>query len=139
MLLTKPYFIPSCLNACENFVNCDNTDQRKLKVTFNNIARYIFRKSCDPISSCSYQILTSVLRIYWSANVLFFCIKLSSLGNRLIFIGQLYSRNLIMVGKLCQYLRLVLFFFSTILADILFVYIYVILIMLIFLCLVINF
>lgn len=57
MLLAKTYLIPVLLYGCELYQNCDSTDYQRLKVTYNNIARYIFnRKRNERISSYSYQI-----------------------------------------------------------------------------------
>lgn len=57
MLLAKSYLIPVLLYGCELYQNCDSNDYQRLKVTYNNIARYIFnRKRNDRISSYSYQI-----------------------------------------------------------------------------------
>lgn len=57
MLLAKTYLVPTLLYGCEIFANCSSDDQRKLKVVYNNIARYIFQKRRrDHISSYSYQI-----------------------------------------------------------------------------------
>lgn len=57
MLLAKTYLIPTLLYGCELFANNDSSLQRKLNVTFNNIARYIYGRSrYDSISSFSKQI-----------------------------------------------------------------------------------
>lgn len=57
MLLAKTYLIPVLLYGCEIYANCDSTDSRKLKVAYNNIARYIYNKSNRvSISAYSYQI-----------------------------------------------------------------------------------
>ena len=45
------------LYGCEIYANCDANDLRKLKVSYNNIARYVFNRGvCDSISVFSYQI-----------------------------------------------------------------------------------
>ena len=57
MLLAKTYLIPVLLYGCEIYANCDANDLRKLKVAYNNIARYIFNRGIrDSISEFSYQI-----------------------------------------------------------------------------------
>lgn len=57
MLLAKSYLLPVLLYGCELYQNCDSNDYQKLKVTYNNIARYIFSKRRnDRISNYSYQI-----------------------------------------------------------------------------------
>ena len=42
MLLAKTYLIPVLLYGCEIYANCDANDLRKLKASYNNIARYVF-------------------------------------------------------------------------------------------------
>ena len=44
MLLAKTYFIPVLLYGCEIYANCDANDLRKLKVSYNNIASYVFNR-----------------------------------------------------------------------------------------------
>lgn len=57
LLLAKTYLIPVLLYGSELFQSCDSSDFRKLKVTYNNIARYVFnKKSNDRISNFSYMI-----------------------------------------------------------------------------------
>ena len=57
MLLAKTYLISVLLYGCEIYANCDANDLRKLKVSYNNIARYIFNRGVrDSISVFSYQI-----------------------------------------------------------------------------------
>ena len=57
MLVAKCYLIPVLLYGCEIYANCDANDLRKLKVAYNNIARYIFNRGIrDSISVFSYQI-----------------------------------------------------------------------------------
>lgn len=42
MLLAKTYLLPSLMYGCELFANSDSVSKKKLNVTFNNIARYVF-------------------------------------------------------------------------------------------------
>lgn len=42
MLLAKTYLIPTLMYGCELFASCDSASKKKLNVTFNNIARYVF-------------------------------------------------------------------------------------------------
>lgn len=57
LLLAKTYLIPVLLYGSEIYANCDSTDFRKLKVAYNNIARYIYNKrNRESISAFSYQI-----------------------------------------------------------------------------------
>lgn len=56
-LLAKTYLIPVLLYGCEIYANCTRYDFNKLKVAYNNIARYIYgRGPRDSISSFSYLI-----------------------------------------------------------------------------------
>ena len=57
MLLSKSYVIPVLLYGCEIYNNCDSSHKKKLETTFNNIARYIFRRRrFDHISELSRSI-----------------------------------------------------------------------------------
>lgn len=57
MLLAKTYLLPTFLYGCELFASCDSICQNKLKVMFNNVARYIYgRTRFSSISQFSYQI-----------------------------------------------------------------------------------
>ena len=57
MQIAKTYLIPVLLYGCEIFANSDNHGKRKLNLVYNNIARYVFLKSCrDLISYSAYQI-----------------------------------------------------------------------------------
>ena len=57
ILPAKTYLIPELLYRCEIYVNFDANDLRKLKVAYNNIARYIFNRGIrDSISMFSFQI-----------------------------------------------------------------------------------
>lgn len=57
MLLAKTYLIPTLLYGCELFINCDSTSLKKLKVAYNNIARYVFGlRRFDRISFYTQQI-----------------------------------------------------------------------------------
>jgi len=57
LLLSKTYLVPTLLYGCELFSNCDSVHKRKLKVLFNNIARYVFnRRRFQSISAFSKQI-----------------------------------------------------------------------------------
>ena len=42
MLLAKTYLLPTLIYGCELFASCDAVSRRRLNVTFNNIARYVF-------------------------------------------------------------------------------------------------
>ena len=42
MLLTKIYFLPAFMYGCELFGSCDAVNRRRLNVTYNAIAKYIF-------------------------------------------------------------------------------------------------
>ena len=56
-LLATTYLIPVHLYGCEIYANCDANDLRKLKVSYNNIVRYVFNRGVrDSISVFSYQI-----------------------------------------------------------------------------------
>lgn len=57
MLLAKTYLVPTLLYGCELFANCISTDKRKLRTTYNNIARYVFGlKKYDRVSQFSKKI-----------------------------------------------------------------------------------
>ena len=57
MQLAKTFLIPVLLYGSEIFANCDTNDRRKLNLTYNNIARYVFIKGHrDHISQFSYRI-----------------------------------------------------------------------------------
>ena len=57
LLLAKTYLIPKLLYGCEIFSNCSEEYKRKLNVTYNEIARYVFNKNrFQHISSFSAQI-----------------------------------------------------------------------------------
>lgn len=42
MLLAKTYLLPTLLYGCELFASCETVSRRRLNVTFNAIARYVF-------------------------------------------------------------------------------------------------
>lgn len=57
MDLAKTYLIPTLLYGCEIFAFCSSASKRKLNVTYNNIARYIFGlKRFESVSEFSKQI-----------------------------------------------------------------------------------
>ena len=57
MRLAQTYLITVLLYVCEIYENCDANDLQKLKVSYNNIERYIFNRGVrDSISVFSYQI-----------------------------------------------------------------------------------
>lgn len=57
MLLAKTYLAPTLLYGCELFAFCGYNDRRRLNVTFNNIARYVFGLGRrDSVSAFSGQI-----------------------------------------------------------------------------------
>lgn len=57
MLLAKTYLVPTLLYGCELFAGCNTTDKRKLRTTYNNIARYVFGlKRSNRISNFSKKI-----------------------------------------------------------------------------------
>lgn len=57
MLLAKTYLVPTLLYGCELFAYCNSDAKRKLNVTYNNIARYIFGlRRFDSVSEYSKQI-----------------------------------------------------------------------------------
>ncbi|XP_075149680.1 uncharacterized protein LOC142223709 [Haematobia irritans] len=77
MLLAKTYLIPTLLYGSEIFHNCDIIDLQRLKITFNNIARYIFNlKRRDRISNCSYQIFNMSFENYLNYKSLVFMHKI---------------------------------------------------------------
>ena len=57
MLLSKTYLISILLYGCELFAGMDNVSKNKLKITDNNIARYIFGYS--RYSSISHDYIPS--------------------------------------------------------------------------------
>ncbi|XP_075155471.1 uncharacterized protein LOC142228831 [Haematobia irritans] len=57
MLLSKTYLIPVLLYGVEIFGNCSSADKQKLRVAYNNIARYVFnKKRYNRISTFAYQL-----------------------------------------------------------------------------------
>ena len=57
LLLCKTYLVPTLLYGCELFASCDALHKHKLRVLFNNIARYVFkRRRFDSISGFSRQL-----------------------------------------------------------------------------------
>ncbi|XP_075151092.1 uncharacterized protein LOC142225202 [Haematobia irritans] len=57
MLLAKTFLIPKLLYGCEIFASSNYSDSQKLKIAYNNIARYIFNKRrYDRISEYAYKI-----------------------------------------------------------------------------------
>lgn len=57
MLLAKTYLLPTLLYGCELFASCDTLSMKRLNVTYNNIARYVFGRSRrSRISQYSRQI-----------------------------------------------------------------------------------
>ena len=57
MLLAKSYLLPTLIYGCELFASCDAVSRRRLNVTFNNSARYVFgiKRNCS-ISHYAKQI-----------------------------------------------------------------------------------
>ena len=69
MLIAKTYLIPVLLYGCEIFANCDANDLRKLKFSYNNIARYVFNRGvCDSI----FMFLHQICNMYFFENLLKF-------------------------------------------------------------------
>jgi len=57
LLIAQTYLIPVLLYGCELFANSDAIHSQKLKVCYNNIARYIFKlKRRDHVSEYAYKI-----------------------------------------------------------------------------------
>lgn len=57
MLLAKTYLVPTLIYGCELFAFCNSDSKRKLNVTYNNIARYVFGlKRFDRVSDYSKKI-----------------------------------------------------------------------------------
>lgn len=45
MLLAKTYLLPTLMYGCELYASCDTLSMKRLNVTYNNIARYVFGRS----------------------------------------------------------------------------------------------
>ena len=68
MLLVKQFLIPTLLYGCEFFSNCDFLRKRKLNVTYNNFARYLYvfeLKRFDHVQNMQNKFSTSLLIISW--------------------------------------------------------------------------
>lgn len=81
MLLAKTYLIPTLLYGSEIFENCNHSDLQKLKVTYNNIARYVFdKKRNDRISEYSHQLFNITFANYLRYKSLSFLHKIIYTG-----------------------------------------------------------
>lgn len=77
MLLAKTYLIPTLFYGLEVFYNCDASDQSKLKIAFNNIARYVFNKGRnDRISAHAFHIFKMRFEDYLKYRSLVFLHKI---------------------------------------------------------------
>lgn len=101
LLLAKTYLLPSLLYGCELFASCDASSLKKLNVTYNNIARYVFgigRRS--RISQYSYQICNISLENLLKCRTILFIHKViytkqpEYLYNRIVFSRSDRGKNI---------------------------------------------
>lgn len=104
MLLAKTYLIPTLLYGCEIFQYCNNADLKKLNVTYNNIARYVFKKKrYDRISEYSYQLFNTTFVNYLRYKSLSFLHKIifskepNYLFNKLKFTRSTRGKKIIQI------------------------------------------
>ena len=95
MLLAKTYLIPTLLYGCELFAAMDSVSKNKFKVTYNNIARYIFgRSNCSSISHFFYKIYNMSLENLLKCRMLIFPHKIIHVGEpNYLFTRLQFSRT----------------------------------------------
>ena len=71
ILLAKTYLIPVLLYGCEIYMNCDANDLQKLKVSYNNIARYVFNRGVRATISVFSQ---QICNMYFENLLKFICL-----------------------------------------------------------------
>lgn len=77
MLLAKTYLLPTLMYGCELFSSCDAVSRRRLNVTYNSIARYIFGiKRNRSISQYAKQIYNVTFNNLLSCRTLLFLHKI---------------------------------------------------------------
>jgi len=110
LMLAKTYLLPTLLYGVEIFSSCDEASLNKLKVTFNDIARYVFAKRRgDHITSFANEIFGMPFVNFLKYRTLLFLHKIINtkeplyLYNKLQFSQSSRTKNL--VPKAYMYLN----------------------------------
>jgi len=77
LLIAKTYLLPILLFGCEVFANADSIHKQKLKVAYNNIARYVFNlRRFDHVSEYAHKLNNTSFENLVNTKVLQFVHKL---------------------------------------------------------------